>query len=152
MGAAEGEVGTFPNVRAEVFGISDGKLPVMLSLPDFNDGLDNEWKNALKKETPVPGYVEEILTQAVKECEGCHLHGDEMKPVGRGVNAKCSGFIPLVGDIYRVIGSVADGEATAKMFIEGPHDKKKSSFTAVLRSPCDVIPTRIFERHVGPSV
>lgn len=151
MGAASGEVGTFPNVHVEVGDILNGTLPVTLSLPDFKDALVNESKGALKKETPVPGYGTMILAQAIEGCGGCHLHGDKMNPVGRGVKAKCSGFLPLEGDIYTVMKSVADGQATAMMCIEGPHDNEGSNFTAVLCAPCDVIPTRIFERNVVPS-
>ncbi len=135
----------FPSVDIKVSKEQDSSVIVTLSLPQFIGGLydANASATSLRKATPVPDSVLGILENAVDCCAECHLKGEDMKPVGEGHTAKCTGFTLFEStlDLYQTIQKIHDGGATATMFIEGPKGPDGIKFPPV-STPCNIRPSR----------
>lgn len=137
----------FPPIDIKVSKEQDSSVSVTVSLPQFIRGLydANASATSLRKATPVPDSVLGILENAVGCCATCHLKGEDMKPVGEGHTANCTGFTLLDSklDLYQAIQEANDGEVTATMFIEGPKGPDGREFPHVA-TPCNLRPSPLY--------
>lgn len=142
----------FPQVFIGVGEYLDGELPVSLSIPEFTSALNEAAGTATTTGSPVPQHAEDIWDRAVMGCTKCHLNGPSTKSVGNGVGVSCGGFqsLPRQADAYTAMVSNVHGVNMAEMVIYAPVDRVDAKFP-VLKAPCGVTPTLIFETYVPVS-